>query len=130
MQTDQEKPAAVKRHSAPKWVRSAIFRAIREGRVEMPEGRTTAALLQAVCDAADIDSTVLFDHWGRSGDQLLVTEPYGFVNDRKWHRLAGKFCDALGKHFAYEIQSTSSWNPPHTVRIEIYSIAELWEASS
>jgi hypothetical protein len=63
----------------------------------------------------DNDAPRLFDHWGKTADGALVSEPYAKADDDWLVEAAKRFAATFS--LDYEIETESNWFPPFTVRV-------------
>ena len=108
-------------HRVPRWLRFAILRAIREGRLPSPEDAngTGDRLLRHLWEVTPFHR--YFDHWGTettpTGERILVSEPYRPSDVATLMADVESLASLL--RCRGEVSADSQWNPPATIRIEL-----------
>ena len=103
----------------PNWMRLAILKKIKEGRIKDTEYRWETNgfyLLQHAMQETETSS--LFDHWrtekNQSGEHVLVSEPYLEINTDLKSK-ASRFASLL--NCRVELSTDSEWCPGWTIKI-------------
>lgn len=114
-------PTPVKQNHVPRWLRSRLLEAFREGRASkawLPYRHCTRgeSLLWALADHLRTEyGGSWLDHWGSTtmhGEQVFVAEPYLNPNHLENAR---RFADVLDLDF--RIDANSWWYPGSTTRL-------------